>query len=66
MLAKYVKAYVKRSKNDAADAEAIYEAVTQPSMRGGAVKSVGQQAVLVLHRTRDQLVRQRIQLVNAL
>ena len=63
---KYVKAYVKRGKHDAADAEAICEAVTRPSMREVAVKSVEQQAVLVVHRTRDQLVRQRTQLVNAL
>ena len=63
---KYVKAYVKRGKNDAADAEAICEAVSRPSMREVAVKSVEQQAVLVLHRTRDQLVRQRTQLINAL
>ena len=66
MPAKYVKAYVKRGKNDVADAEAICEAVTRPSMREVAVKSVEQQAVLVLHRTRDQLVRQRTQLINAL
>ena len=49
---RYVKAYVKRNKNDAADAEAICEAVTRPSMRFVAIKTVEQQSVLVLHRTR--------------
>jgi transposase len=62
----YVKAYVKRSKNDAADAAAICEAVTRPSMRFVAVKSVDQQAALMLHRARDLLIRQRTQLANAL
>jgi transposase len=62
----YVKAYVKRSKNDAADAAAICEAVTRPSMRFVPVKSVEQQAALMLHRTRDLLVRQRTQLINAM
>jgi transposase len=62
----YVKAYVKRNKNDAADAAAICEAVTRPSMRFVPVKSVEQQATLMLHRTRDLLVRQRTQLVNAI
>jgi transposase len=66
MPASYVKAYVKRSKNDAADAAAICEAVTRPSMRFVPVKTVEQQAVLVLHRARDLLVRQRTQLINAL
>ena len=60
----YVKAYVKRSKTDAADAEAICEAVTRPSMRYVAIKSPEQQSVLMLHRTRDLLIRQRTQLVN--
>ena len=46
----YVKAYVKRNKNDAADAEAICEAVTRPTMRFVPVKTVEQQAVLMLHR----------------
>ena len=54
----YVKAYVKRSKTDAADAEAIAEAVTRPTMRFVAVKTEAQQAVLMLHKTRDLLVRQ--------
>ena len=60
----YVKAYVKRGKTDAADAEAICEAVTRPTMRFVAVKSTGQQSILALHRTRDLLIRQRTQLVN--
>jgi transposase len=55
---------VKRGKTDAADAEAICEAVTRPTMRFVPVKSAEQQAALALHRTRDLLVRQRTQLVN--
>jgi transposase len=66
MPAHYVKAYVKRGKNDAADAEAICEAVTRPTMRFVAVKTKAQQAVLVMHRTRELLVRQRTQAMNAL
>ncbi len=62
----YVKAYVKRNKNDAADAEAISEAVTRPSMRFVPVKDTEQQSVLLLHRARNLLVRQRTMLVNAL
>lgn len=62
----YVKPYVKRGKTDAADAEAICEAVTRPTMRFVAVKSEGQQAILMLHKTRDLLVRQRTGLINAL
>jgi transposase len=62
----YVKAYVKRNKNDAADAEAICEAVTRPTMRFVPVKTAEQQAVLILHRARNLLVRQRTMLVNAL
>ena len=62
----YVKGYVKRSKNDAADAAAICEAVTRPSMRFVPIKSIDQQALLMLHRTRDLLIRQRTQLINAL
>src|SRR4029450_3063760 len=62
----YVKAYVKRGKNDAADAEALCEAVTRPSMRFVPVKEEAQQAALMLHRARDLLVRQRTQLLNAL
>lgn len=64
--AAYVKPYVKRGKTDAADAEAICEAVTRPTMRFVLVKTAEQQAVLVLHRTRELLVRQRTALVNAL
>jgi len=59
-------AYVKRGKTDAADAEAIAEAVQRPTMRFVAVKSADQQAVLMLHKVRDLLVRQRTMLVNAL
>ena len=62
----YVKAYVKRNKNDAADAEAICEAVTRPSMRFVPVKDADQQSVLMMHRARNLLVRQRTMLVNAL
>jgi len=63
---RYVKPYVKRGKNDAADAEAICEAVTRPTMRFVAVKSPEQQSVLMLHRTRALFVRQRTQLINAI
>lgn len=63
----YVKPYVKRGKkNDAADAAAICEAIQRPAMRFVAVKSVEQQGALMLHRSRDLLVRQRTMLVNAL
>jgi len=60
----YVKAYVKRGKNDAVDAEAICEAVTRPTMRFVAFKSREQQAALSLHRVRRLLIGQRTQLVN--
>jgi transposase len=66
MPAKDVKAYVKRNKNDAADAEAICEAVRRPTMRFVQVKSAAQQGQLMLHRTRDLLMRQRTQVINAL
>jgi transposase len=66
MPAKDVKAYVKRNKNDAADAEAICEAVRRPTMRFVQVKSTEQQGRLMLHRTRDLLMRQRTQLINAM
>src|SRR5882724_3794651 len=66
MPAQYVKAYVKRNKNDAADAEAICEAVQRPTMRFVPVKTAEQQAALLLHRGRERLVRQRTALVNAL
>ena len=62
----YVKPYLKRQKNDAADAEAICEAVTRPNMRFVPVKSCEQQSIMVLHRTRSILVRQRTQLSNAI
>jgi transposase len=66
MPAKDVKAYVKRNKNDAADAEAICEAVRRPTMRFVQIKSAEQQGRLMQHRTRDLLMRQRTQLINAL
>jgi transposase len=66
MPAKDVKAYVKRNKNDAADAEAICEAVRRPTMRFVAVKSAEHQGRLMQHRVRDLLMRQRTQLINAL
>jgi transposase len=62
----YVKAYLKRSKNDANDAAAICEAVTRPSMRLVPIKTTEQQTALMLHRTRQLLVRQRTMLSNAL
>jgi transposase len=62
----YVKPYVKRQKNDAADAEAICEAVTRPSMRFVGVKTIEQQSVLVIHRARVTLMRHRIGLSNAI
>src|SRR6202047_1388639 len=62
----YVKAYVKRNKNDAADAEAICEAVKRPSMHFVPVKTVEQQSALLMHRARDLLIRQRTMLINAL
>lgn len=62
----YVKPFVKRQKNDAADAEAICEAASRPTMRFVAVKTEEQQARAMLFRTRDLLVRQRTQLINAL
>ena len=62
----YVKAYVKRNKTDAADAEAIAEALTRPTMRFVPVKSVDQQSMLMLHRVRELLVRQRTMLATAL
>ena len=62
----YVKPYVRRIKTDAADAEAICEAVGRPSMRFVPVKSAHQQAALLHHRARDLLVRQRTMLINAI
>lgn len=66
MPAQYVKPYVKRGKNDAADAEAICEAVTRPTMRFVGIKSPDQQSAMMLHRVRLILSRQRTQLSNAL
>ncbi len=62
----YVKAYLKRSKNDANDAAAICEAVTRPSMRFVPTKSEQQQSGLMLHRSRQLLVRQRTMLSNSI
>ena len=62
----YVKPYVKRGKNDAADAAAICEALSRPTMRFVPVKSQEQQATLMTHKTRDLLIRQRTMAVNAL
>jgi transposase len=66
MPAKDVKAYVKRHKNDAADAEAICEAVRRPTMRFVRAKSAEQQGRLMQHRARDLLLRQQTQIINAL
>ena len=62
----YVKAYANRSKNDANDAAAMCEAVTRPSMRFVPTKSEQQQSALMLHRSRQLLVRQRTMLSNAI
>ena len=62
----YVRPFVKTNKNDAADAEAICEAVTRPTMRFAPAKSAEQQSVLMLHRARELLVRQRTMVINAL
>jgi transposase len=62
----YVKPYVKRNKTDAADAEAIAEAITRPTMRFVPVKTADQQSALMLHRARELLVRQRTMLATAL
>jgi transposase len=62
----YVKPFVKRHKNDAVDAEAICEAAQRPTMRFVAVKTEEQQASALVFRTRDLLVRQRTQLINAI
>lgn len=62
----YAKAYVRRNKNDAADAAAICEAVSRPSMRFVAVKSEEQQAAAGIHKVRDLLMKQRTMTMNAL
>jgi transposase len=62
----YVKPYLKRQKNDAADAEAICEAVMRPSMRFVATKTPEQQSCLMLHRTRHLFIRQQTAVINAI
>jgi transposase len=62
----YVKPYVKRQKNDMADAEAICEAVTRANMRFVPIKTPEQQSGLVLHRTRHLLIRQQTAVINAI
>jgi transposase len=62
----YVKPYVKRQKNDAADAEAICEAVTRANMRFVATKTTEQQSCLMLHRTRHLFIRQQTAVINAI
>jgi transposase len=62
----YVKPYVKRQKNDAADAEAICEAVTRANMRFVATKTLEQQSWLMLHRTRHLFIRQQTAVINAI
>ena len=62
----YVKPYVKRGKNDAVDAAAICEAMSRPDMRFAPIKTADQQAVLMPHKTRDLLIKQRTMSVNAL
>ena len=64
MAPQFVKPYVKTNKNDAADAEAICEAVARPNMRFVPIKNVEQQAVLALHRARQGLVKQRTAQAN--
>jgi transposase len=62
----YAKAYLRRNKNDAADAEAICEAVSRPSMRFVTIKSEAQQAAAGIHKVREMLVKQRTMLINTL
>jgi transposase len=62
----YTKPYVKRGKNDAVDADAICEAMSRPGMRFVPIKSAEQQATLMLHKTRELLIKQRTMSVNAL
>src|SRR6201981_3070854 len=66
MPAAYVKPYVKRQKNDAADAEAICEAVTRANMRFAATQTLRQERSLVLHRTRHLFIRQQTAVINAI
>ena len=62
----FVKPYIKSQKNDATDAEAICEAATRPTMRFVPIKSAPQQSAVLLHRSRDLLIRQRTMLISAL
>lgn len=62
----YVRPFVKTNKNDASDAEAIAEALVRPTMRFATIKSAEQQSVLMLHRVREMLVKQRTMLINAI
>ncbi len=62
----YAKAYVRRNKNDPADAEAICEAVSRPSMRFVAIKTEVQQAAAGIHKVREMLVKHRTMLINSL
>jgi transposase len=64
--AQYVRPFVKTNKNDAADAEAICEAMMRPTMRFVPIKEEKQQEILVIHRVRELLIRQRTQLINAI
>lgn len=61
-----MRPYVKRGKSDAAEAEAISEAVTHPTMRFVEIKTLEQQSILAVHRTCDLIVRQRTQTINML
>jgi transposase len=62
----YVRPYVKRHKNDAADAEAMGEAVTRPNMRFVTTKTPEQQSCLMLHRTRHLFIRQQTAIINSI
>jgi transposase len=62
---RYIKPYVKRNKTDAADAEAICEAIGRPNMRFVPIKTIAQEAILALHRVRSLLVRQRTATIKA-
>jgi transposase len=64
MAPQFVKPYVKSNKNDANDAEAICEAVSRPTMRFVAIKTIAQQDVQAIHRIRSELVKQRPAKVN--
>ena len=66
MLPAYVRPYVKRQKNDAADAEAICEAVTRANMRFVETKTLEQQSCLMLHRTRHLFIRQQTAVINSI